>query len=451
MVAGKNMDYWYDAQIKRYLIQLIRIFSNFQVKENTRDGEHYNRVPAKYGDASRMVASILRNNSENVIASAPQISVYITNVALSRERAQDPFLQDTQQVAEREWDTQDGQYTSEQGNLYTIKRYMPVPYNLTVSVDIWTTNTDTKLQILEQFMVLFNPSIQLQSNDNPLDWTNVFEITMQDITWSNRSLPAGVDEQLDIATITFEVPIWISPPAKVARQTIIQQIINDINTVKSVDDLGFDSSYYDFFSTIESDGNSVLIVTPGDLKLQVGNGTVSLIDQSLQPFAWQDLIEMQGELRESSRIQLNLSDNAESEDQLVTGTVTALPEVPNSLVFNLDPETLPSNSFADVDRIIDPREVQPGNGLNAAVLGQRYLIVEDMLSTTFAEWNLSASANDIIEYNGTNWVVSFNSSEITTVQFVENAFTSQQFKWDGSQWISSWQGTYNPGYWRLLL
>jgi hypothetical protein len=247
------------------------------------------------------------------------------------------------------------------------------------------------------------------------------------------------------------VPIWISPPAKVARQTIIQQIINDINTVKSVDDLGFDSSYYDFFSTIESDGNSVLIVTPGDLKLQVGNGTVSLIDQSLQPFAWQDLIEMQGELRESSRIQLNLSDNAESEDQLVTGTVTALPEVPNSLVFNLDPETLPSNSFADVDRIIDPREVQPGNGLNAAVLGQRYLIVEDMLSTTFAEWNLSASANDIIEYNGTNWVVSFNSSEITTVQFVENAFTSQQFKWDGSQWISSWQGTYNPGYWRLLL
>ena len=357
MPAGKNMDYWYDAQIKRYLVQLIRIFSNFQVKENTRDGEHYNRVPAKYGDASRMVASILRNNSENVIASAPQISVYITNVALSRERAQDPFLQDTQQVAEREWDQVDGSYTSEQGNLYTVKRYMPVPYNLTVSVDIWTTNTDTKLQILEQFFVLFNPSIQLQSNDNPLDWTNVFEITMQDITWSNRSIPAGVDEQLDIATINFEVPIWISPPAKVARQTIIQQIINDINTVKSVEDLGFDSSYYDFFSTIESDGNTVLIVTPGDLKLQVSNGTVSLIDQSLQPFAWQDLIQMQGELRDSSKVQLNLSDDAEALDQLVTGTVTALPEVPNSLVFNLDPETLPSNTLSAVNKIIDPREV----------------------------------------------------------------------------------------------
>ena len=108
-------------------------------------------------------------------------------------------------------------------------------------------------------------------------------------------------------------------------------------------------------------------------------------------------------------------------------------------------------TLSAVNKIIDPREVQPGNGLDAAVLGQRYLIVENMLSTTFPQWNLTASENDIIEYNGTNWVVAFNSSEISTIQFVENSFTNQQFKWTGEQWISSWQGTYNPGYWRLLL
>ena len=57
-MAGKNLDYWYDEQIKRYLIQIIRVFSHFKVKENTRDGVKYNRVPARYGDISRMVASI---------------------------------------------------------------------------------------------------------------------------------------------------------------------------------------------------------------------------------------------------------------------------------------------------------------------------------------------------------------------------------------------------------
>ena len=137
-MAGKNLDYWYDEQIKRYLIQLVRIFSNFKVRENTEKGVNYNRVPARYGDISRMVAHILRNNSENTINNAPMITVSIGSLSIARERTQDPYLMDTQQVAEREWDRENNVYTSEQGNLYTTKRYMPVPYNLTIQVDIWT-------------------------------------------------------------------------------------------------------------------------------------------------------------------------------------------------------------------------------------------------------------------------------------------------------------------------
>ena len=450
-MAGKNMDYWYDAQIKRYLVQLIRVFSNFQVKENTREGENYNRVPVKYGDASRMVSHLLRNNSENVINSAPQISLYITNLSMARDRAQEPFLEDTQQVAEREWDKQAGAYTSEQGNLYTVKRYMPVPYNMTINVDVWTTNTDTKLQILEQFLILFNPSIQLQSNDNPLDWSNVFEVNMQDITWSNRSIPSGVDEQLDIATISFEVPIWISPPAKISRQTIIQRIVNDIVTVKDVEAMEFDSAYYDFFAGVNDTGRSQLIVTPGDLRLQVTNGAATLINATDEPIAWADIIEMQGELTASSRLELNLSNDQEAQDQLVSGTVVVNPLSESSLIFNLDPETLTSNSLADVDKIIDPRESRPGDTLPASAVGQRYLITESFDAATFAEWSVTAEENDILEYNGTSWVVAFDASETESVQYVTNAFTTQQFKWTGTQWISSWQGTYNPGYWRLKL
>ena len=79
-MAGKNLDYWYDEQIKRYLLQVIRIFSAFKVREFTDSGVKYNRVPARYGDASRMVANILRNSSENVIDSAPFISVTIQSI-----------------------------------------------------------------------------------------------------------------------------------------------------------------------------------------------------------------------------------------------------------------------------------------------------------------------------------------------------------------------------------
>ena len=359
-MAGKNLDYWYDEQIKRYLLQLVRVFSNFKVKEIVDGKPSYNRVPARYGDISRMVAQILRNNSENAINNAPQITISIQSIQPARDRIHEPFFVDTNQVAEREWDKESGSYTSEQGNLYTTQRYMPVPYNLNIQVDIWTTNTDTKLQLLEQIFVIFNPGIQLQSNDNPLDWTSIFEVELSDIQWSSRSLPAGVDEQLDISTLTFLVPIWISPPAKVKRQTIIQRIVNDIHKVDNIGDLGFDSAYYDFFGSLEEEAQ--VIVAPNDLLVEVQSGGATLVNRSGNPTVWEDIIEMLGELRAVSKLELNISSDVEEKDKLVIGSVVANPLDPNNLVFNVDRDTLPSNTLPNIDKIVDPRSSRPANG-----------------------------------------------------------------------------------------
>ena len=448
-MAGKNLDYWYDEQIKRYLIQILRIFSHFKVKENTKNGVNYNRVPARYGDMSRMVASILRNNSENVVNNAPMITVSIQSIQPARDRTAEPFLVDTRQVAERAFDNASGQYTSYQGNLYTTQRYMPVPYNMTIQVDIWTTNTDTKLQLLEQLFVIFNPSIQLQSNDNPLDWTSVFEVEMTDIAWSSRNIPAGVDETLDIATLTFSVPIWISPPAKVKRQTIIQQIISDLHSVDSIGDLGFTSEYYDFFGSITD--TAEVVVTPNDYRVQISGSSAFLVDLTGTRKSWPDLIEMKGSLSATSLLKLNISNDSDSDDYFVVGSVTANPTDDTALIFNLDTDTLPSNTLQDIDRIVNPRETSPGSGLPAATTGQRYLLTEDISDTGFPDWGVTAIANDIIQYNGSSWQVAFNSGSVTSTHYVTNDYTSKQYKWTGSSWISSYEGEYNPGYWRLVL
>ena len=447
-MAGKNLDYWYDEQIKRYLLQLVRVFSNFQIREIVDGKVRLNRVPARYGDISRMVAQILRNNSDNTINSAPQITVSIQSIQPARDRIQEPFFQSTSQVAEREWDKTNSTYTSEQGNLYTTKRYMPVPYNMNIQVDIWTTNTDQKLQLLEQMFVIFNPTIQLQQNDNPLDWTSVFEVELSDIQWSSRSLPQGVDESLDIATLTFAVPIWISPPAKVRRQTIIQQIVNDIHKVDNIAELGFDSAYYDFFGSLQEDAQ--VIVSPDNMLVQVTKGSATLVNRSGIPVVWQDIIEMVGELREVSRMELNISSDYDNRSQLVIGSIVANPLDPNNLVFNLDSDTLPSNTLDNVDKIVDPLQSRPGEALPPAAVGQRYLLTNEV-STEYVEWGLNAKADDIITYNGSEWVIAFNSATHDNIEFITNSFSGDQFKWTGTEWISSWQGTYNPGFWRLVL
>jgi hypothetical protein len=448
-MAGKNLDFWYDEQIKRYLIQIIRVFSNFQVREYTKNGTSYNRVPARYGDSSRLVAHLLRNNSENIVNNAPQIAVSIQSIQPARDRTAEPFLVDTQQVAERNFDTENNSYTSEQGNLYTTQRYMPVPYNMTIQVDIWTTNTDTKLQLLEQIFVIFNPSIQLQSNSNPLDWTSVFEIELTDITWSSRGIPAGVDETLDIATMTFSVPIWISPPAKVKRQTIIQQIVADIHKVNNISGLGYDQAYADFFGNIPQEAE--VVVTPGDYKVLVSGATATLIAPNNASAIWKDIIEMKGELSMTSLLKLNISNDSDSDEFLVIGSVVANPLDNTSLIFNLDTDTLPSNTLADLTKIIDPTASSPGNGLDAEELGQRYLITESISASGYPSWNVDANENDIIQYDGSDWTVVFNAAAVTSTQYVTNDFTSKQFKWTGSAWISSYEGEYNPGYWRLVL
>lgn len=441
------MNYWYDQQIRRYLLQLIRVFSHFSVREYTESGEKYNRVPCKYADPSRMVSQILRSNSENIINSSPQITVGIDNIALSRARSQDPFLVDTKQVAEREWDKQAGQYTSEQGNLYTVQRYMPVPYDLTIRVDLWTTNTDTKLQLLEQIMVLFNPSLQLQSNDNPLDWSNVFEVELTSIVWSNRSIPTGVEDQLDITSMTFEVPIWISPPAKVMKQKIIQKIVADIYTVSTMSDLGYNEAYYDFFSSLKEDAR--VTITPGDYLVRVENNIAQLLNSQGIPQPWRNIIEMQGELSDISKLELNLTNDMENFDYIVIGSVSEHDTDDTLLNFVLDSDTLPANTLNSVDRIIDPRASTPGVNLPASAQGQRYLITNDIDSS--GVWGVSAVAGDILEFNGSNWLVDFNSQTNQDTEWVTNTYTGNQYKWTGSEWISSWQGSYNAGFWRLLL
>ena len=124
-----NLDYWYDAQLRRYLMQFMRIFNDFKVSEGKRDGAtFYNKVPVRYADMQRMVAHILRKGSENMVNSTPFIACSINSLLLARDRTMDPMLVSKLQIAERQYDTGTAQYktaTASQefpGNLYSKDR-----------------------------------------------------------------------------------------------------------------------------------------------------------------------------------------------------------------------------------------------------------------------------------------------------------------------------------------
>lgn len=177
-----------------------------------------------------------------------------------------------------------------------------------------------------------------------------------------------------------------------------------------------------------------------------------LLDTQYNGIKWEDLIEMQGKLSTTSKLKLNITNDSDNDLDAVIGSVSVNTLDDTKLVFNIDPETLPADTLTNVDKILDPRASYPGDGsLAAAVDGQRYLITETISKTGYPNWDIEAKENDIIQYNGTKWTVVFEASTITDLHYLTNTYTTKQYKWYNESWVSSHEGVYNTGFWRLLL
>jgi hypothetical protein len=460
--------FFYDEQIRRFLLQFARIFSNFQVAYGRNQAgvdDTLVRVPVRYGDASRQAQTIIQQNSANDMPSTPLMTFYITALEYDRPRIQEPNFVSNIQVRQRAYDEATDSYETTQGNAFTIERLMPVPYKLTIALDIWTSNTNQKMQILEQIMVLFNPSLEIQSTDNYIDWTSMTTCDLERVNWSSRVIPVNAENPIDIATLTFSIPIWISSPAKVKKLGVVERIVASV----------FDSRGDASNAILDNDlllGTRQVITPYGYQVLLIGNRLQALrppqvVDQSNESLIppdspdsnllWHAIIDLYGTLRPGvSLIRLEQEDGSE-----VVGTVAYDPTDDRFLLFDIDTDTVPSNTLDPVDAVIDPLRSGPGAGLTPAALGQRYLFTQD--TGSFDEGNavawegsngqpLVARANDIVEYDGTRWQISFDStSSPDNIQYVTNITTEIQYQWTGSTWVKSYQGLYPGGTWNLVL
>lgn len=464
------MDHFYDGQIRRYLTQFMRIMSNFSYKD--AKGQLV-RVPVRYGDMSRQVSQILKKNTENTIPSAPFIACYIKDIQFDRPRVQDPSFVSTVQVRERAFDDEGNEYLNIQGANYTVERIMPSPYMLNLTADIWTTNTEMKLQLWEQIAVLFNPSLELQTTDNFLDWTSLTTLTLSQMVWSSRTVPAGLEENIDVLTMNFETPIWITPPAKVKQLGIITKIITSAFTA-NVSHLSND--YVDLYELIDeiSADKQKIVITPGNYDLLVLNNVAQLLsnqttEDPIDPSSprertsWLRLLDMYpGEFRAGlSQIRLTKSDNSE-----IIAYISLDPTDESKMVLNIDSDTVPTNTVISgrgtVDAIVNPETFNPEN----PSVGARYLILEDVNVNQNNEdpgydgpdaWKNTDNsdpilyANDIVEWDGNVWQTVFDSSQSIDTVYITNSYTGVQYKWQDGSWSKSFEGIYSRELWRLIL
>jgi len=448
------------------------MISNFQIEygRNEQGTSDLIRVPVRYGDSSRQAQTIIQQNSANSLPSTPLMTFYIAGLDYDRPRMQEPYHVSKIQVRQRTYDQSTDTYETTQGNAFTIERLMPVPYKMTINLDIWTSNTNQKMQLFEQIATLFNPALEIQNTDNYIDWTSLSVVELERVNWSSRSIPMGTENPIDIMTLTFNIPIWVSSPAKVKKLGVVERIVNSI----------YDASGDASNAILDNDLllGTRLKITPWSYQVLLLNGQLQILQPnevsnpgmtSLQPFSfpidempqivWPSVISAYGVLRPG--ISYVTLDNPWDQDSSIIGTITVSPADDRILLFNIDPDTAPQNTLDPINAIINPLLSGPGDGLDPAQVGQRYLLTE---STGNADntvnpigWEgsggqaLVANANDIIEYNGTRWVVAFDSQNQTEAQYVTNITTSIQYKWAGTSWVKSIDGLYQGGSWNLVL
>jgi hypothetical protein len=465
------------------------------------------RIPVLYGDPDRQVANIMANNSMgNKVNSIPRISVHITGFALDRERLADATYIGKIHVRERDMQIDNnpgsptyGQqvYNQDQGRNYTVERLMPTPFKLTMKVDIWSSSTEQKLQILEQVLVLFNPSLEIQTTDNYIDWTSLSVLYLNDINWSSRQVPVGNDSPIEVATLTVEAPAWISPPAKVKRLGVMTKIVANVySTAQQSNDSYIEGLAFDpigptqLFSNvittlsgtaqnngIEVYANQVILLRHGE---SVYPNEPTLDAEPVRrgvPLSWLEFLANSPGKYVAGASMIYLT---QPNGTYVVGTFAINPLDETVLTVEWNPDTLTGNTGIDSTGILENYpEYNPGAGYrpnspgtfdaiinpltfnprapSAPTVGTRYLIVEDIgapgVENNTQAWGaLVAMANDIIEWSGTAWNVIFNASqETTTMVWQTNIYTGVQYLWDGVRWKKSFEGEYAPALWKIVL
>lgn len=225
--------YYYQGQIRKYLLQLCGVFSGLKVQtgKGECDVPEFITVPVRIGSRDRVVAAIESGNTQNKPFSVPLMALHMTNLAMSTAR------KGVGVVDRRVFLPKGGIYPTD---LQSVTRVMPIPYTMNVELGIYASNTNQLHQILEQLLVLFDPSLQIQTTDAAFDWTKITDVTLTGLNNEENYAP-GADRRILMWTMSFEVPVYMSAPMDI-RDEVVRKILIRIGDLDDFSLMEFDEN-----------------------------------------------------------------------------------------------------------------------------------------------------------------------------------------------------------------
>lgn len=440
-----KVQYYYDGQFRRVLKHLIRVFGEFKVLSSIDDEGNpvYRGVPCRYADISRMTAYIINGGSENTLPTAPMMTISVQSLKMDRPSVRAPVSETI--VMGTNVSPAQNEYTKQLDQQYQITRYNPVPWDLTFDLNIWTTTLQNKMELFEQITTLFAPSVTLQLSENPLDWTSAVDVELMDCQFSSRTVPQGTDTDLDIMTLTFKCPIWLSLPANVKKPKLIQEIVTGVHTAR--DELDFElTNWSEPILDVFTPKNMCILVHPvlsvngssTNYELTLVNSSLGKLSANNKIFSWNIYLKyLEPKFKDKDmfiKFQRGIEDS-----QAIKGEVISIGEgdSSNKLIVSVDTSLMKTqlaiNGF-----------ITESNQLNGAISEQYYVNISER-DLFYKEIRIPPEY--VVKITG-------NSAEIIDptlfTDYIYNSQDQEQYKYTSKfGWHKAIMNKYRQGYWRI--
>lgn len=245
-------NYYYNNQLRKHIIQFMAIFSGMKVSigKNDFDSEsNLIEVPILYGSRDRVVSHIFSEQTQNKMLRLPIMSAQIIDMDLARDRLAGQNQERKEVKLKRGGTIPD--------DLQQHAMLKPVPYEVSMEVAINTSNTDHHFQILEQLLLLFNPSIQIQVSDAYGNQQSHIEVFLMSINL-DENYPAGTETRIVSSTLNFQYIMYLASPVNLRDEIIksIQLRIAATNDTGVVSDIINDGNIDPFIISTDGAPNS---------------------------------------------------------------------------------------------------------------------------------------------------------------------------------------------------
>ena len=214
-------EHFYHKKIRNTVIAFGTIFNNVNIKRLDSSGNPLQniKVPLSYSPKEKFLARLdaqqdLTGDDSKVAITLPRMSFEITGYSYDATRK----LNKNQKITK---------VTTNADTTKMNNQYMPVPYNVNFSLNVYTANSDDGLQIIEQILPFFQPDYTVTMiEDTTMDTKRDIPFILNSVDYEDSYTGSLTSLRRIIYTLQFTAKVYLYGPISTAA--IIKKVSADL-------------------------------------------------------------------------------------------------------------------------------------------------------------------------------------------------------------------------------